>query len=458
MSDEKERDMAGHPSLLIVDDEPSNIASLVKVFEREGFRVHSATSGKEGLDLLRKHRINVVLTDLMMPGISGIDLLKTARTVAPEADFILMTAYGTVETAVEAMKEGAYDFVTKPLRRIYVVRSVKRALEKQALVHENRDLRARLETMQSSSEFVGSSLPVRQMLDLVNQVAPSTATALLQGESGTGKELVARLIHRQSPRVNRPFIAINCAAIPESILESELFGYEKGAFTGAVARKEGRFKLADQGTLFLDEIGEISPAVQVKLLRVLQEGEFERLGGTHTLSVDVRIVAASKKNLEEEVKAGNFREDLFYRLNVIEIELPPLRARKEDVPLLADHFLRLFSRKNQKPLRGIQRDALDALCRYDWPGNVRELENTMERAVVLEKGDTVTIEALPAVVSEHEGKYNPLVSIPLGMPLIEVEQRLIRETLKLTDGDKKLAAQLLGIATRTIYRKLEAPE
>lgn len=451
-------DHLGMPVILIVDDEPSNVSSLSRVFEREGFHVLSAVNGKEGLDLLRSQRIHVVLTDLMMPGVSGIDLLKNAKTVAPEADIILMTAYGTVETAVEAMKEGAYDFVTKPLKRVHVVRSVKRALEKQALVLENRDLRAKLETMQNPSSFVGSSLPVRKLLELVYQVAPSTATVLLTGESGTGKEVVARLVHRHSQRGNRPFIAINCAAIPESILESELFGYEKGAFTGAVGRKEGRFKLADGGTLLLDEIGDISLSVQVKLLRVLQEGEFERLGGTQTLAVDVRIVAASKRNLSEEVKAGRFREDLYYRLNVIQLELPALRERRDDIPLLANHFLQIFSRKNQKTVHGIQREAMNALSRYDWPGNVRELENTIERSVVLAKEDVVSIDTLPQVISGHEKAFESSLSIPLGMPLHEVELRLIRETLKLTEGDKKRAAQLLGIATRTIYRKLDSEE
>ena len=451
-------DALGMPVVLIVDDEPSNVASLARVFEREGFHVLSAVDGKDGLEQLRRQRVHVVLTDLMMPGVSGIDLLKNARTVAPEADVILMTAYGTVETAVEAMKEGAYDFVTKPLKRVHVVRSVKRALEKQALVLENRDLRAKLETMQNPSSFVGSSLPVRQLLEMVNQVAPSTATVLLTGESGTGKEVLARLVHRQSARANRPFIALNCAAIPESILESELFGYEKGAFTGAVGRKEGRFKMADGGTLLLDEIGDISPAVQVKLLRVLQEGQFERLGGTHTISVDVRIIAASKRNLAEEVRNGRFREDLFYRLNVIQMELPSLRDRREDIPLLANHFLQMFARKNQKSIRGIQREAMAALSNHEWPGNVRELENTIERAVVLTKEDVITVDSLPGSISLRDDTASKVLNIPLGTPLSEVELRLIRETLKLTEGDKKRAAQLLGIATRTIYRKLGAEE
>ncbi|NUN14894.1 MAG: sigma-54-dependent Fis family transcriptional regulator [Myxococcales bacterium] len=453
--DKDETAIPGAPILLIVDDDISNLESLKRVFERENLSVLTATDGREALEVIRRRRVNVILTDLMMPGMTGTDLLRSVRTIAPEAEVILMTAFGTVETAVEAMKDGAYDFVTKPFKRIQIVKCVKRALEKQALLIENRDLRARLETMMRPQDIIGSSLPMRQMLDMVAHVAPSTATVLLQGESGTGKELVARAVHRLSPRVDKPFVAINCAAIPENILESELFGYERGAFTGAVNRKEGRFKLADGGTLFLDEIGEISPAVQVKLLRVLQEGEFERLGGTATVSVDVRIVAATNRDLAEEVRRGNFREDLFYRLNVIMISLPPLRTRRDDIPLLAHHFLQVYREKNRKDVRGIQRDALDTMCAYQWPGNVRELENTLERAVVLCKGDTIRKEDLPPTVTDVGAAKSRYITVALGTPLEEVEKRLIHETLQMTGGDKRLTAQLLGIATRTIYRKID---
>jgi len=286
-------------------------------------------------------------------------------------------------------------------------------------------------------------------------VAPSSATVLLHGESGTGKEVIARRIHERSPRTAKPFIAINCAAIPENILESELFGYERGAFTGANNRKEGRFMLAHEGTLLLDEIGDISPAVQVKLLRVLQEGQFERLGGTQTLRVDVRIVAASKRDLAEEVRQGRFREDLYYRLNVIPIELPPLRDRVDDIPLLADHFLRVFAAKNQKRVQGIRRDAMEMLTVHSWPGNVRELENAMERAVVLSRNETIGLGELPAAIAGAEPGARRDISVAVGTPLADVEFRLIEETLRMTHGDKRVAAQLLGIATRTIYRKLE---
>ena len=447
-------ELLGAPRILIVDDDRSNVESLSRVFRREGYDVLTAGDGKAGLDAIRKEHVNVVLTDLMMPGMNGVDLLRSVRTLSPESEVILMTAFGTVETAVEAMKEGAYDFVTKPFKRIQIVKGVRRALEKQTLVIENRALREELGRMRKERRIIGNSVAIRQTLEMVQQVAPSSATVLLLGESGTGKELFARAIHEASPRRDRPFVAVGCAALPESILESELFGYEEGAFTGARRRKEGRFEMAHGGTLFLDELGEMSGTTQVKLLRVLQEGELERLGGTRTIQVDVRIIAATNKRLEAEVAAGRFREDLFYRLNVISIELPPLRDRDDDVPLLAHHFLQHFSKKNAKPMRGFSREALEALADHRWPGNVRELENTIERAVVLAKTDAVTPEDLPPSL-RGAARQAKTVTIPLGMPLDEIERKLIHETLKLTRGNKRLAAQLLGTSTRTIYRKLE---
>jgi two-component system response regulator HydG len=440
-------------TLLIVDDDRANLASLERIFQREEVEVLTAADGKEALDLLRRKRVSVVLTDLMMPNMSGLDLLRAAKTVSPESEVILMTAFGTVETAVEAMKEGAWDFVTKPFKRIQIVKSVRRALDQQSLVLENQALRAQLNESRRERTIIGNALPMRQLMDMVHQVAPSSATVLLLGESGTGKELVARAIHTHSNRAPRPFIAVNCAALPETILEAELFGHEKGAFTGASARRQGRFELADTGTLFLDEIAELNIPTQVKLLRALQEGEFERVGGTQTLQVDVRIVTATNKDLTAEVEAGRFREDLFYRLNVISISLPPLRERKDDVPLLAHHFLKLYADKNAKQLGGISRDAMEALMRWHWPGNVRELENAMERAVVLCRAETVGIEDLPPQVRDGESDRKVL-TIPIGTSLEDIERAVIRETLAHTRGDKRLAAQLLGIATRTIYRKI----
>jgi two-component system response regulator HydG len=440
-------------TLLVVDDDRANVESIQRIFERENIELLTAHDGLAGLDILRSRRVGVVLTDLMMPNMNGLELLRAARTVSPETAVILMTAFGTVETAVEAMKEGAWDFVTKPFKRIQIVKAVRRALDQQSLVMENMALRTELQDARRDRSIIGNSLPIRQLLDMVKQVAPSHATILLQGESGTGKELVARAVHNWSGRVNKPFIALNCAALPESLLEAELFGHEKGSFTGATARRQGRFELADSGTLFLDELGEMSPQVQVKLLRVLQGGEFERVGGTQTIKVDTRIVAATNKDLKTEVAAGRFREDLFYRLNVISLQLPPLRDRRDDIPLLAQHFIATYSEKNGKRLSGLTRDALAALTGWRWPGNVRELENAIERAVVLSRGDAITIDDLPPHLKEGEPETRQIV-IPIGTPLEEVERRLIQETLNAVKGDKRLAAQLLGIATRTIYRKL----
>ena len=465
--------------VLVVDDEAAIVESLTKIFRREGLTVLSATDGNAGLDLLRKHRVHVLLTDLMMPQTSGMDLLRASKTIAPETEVVLMTAYGTVETAVDAMKEGAYDFVTKPLKRAHVVRIVRNALEKQSLVVENRSLKAQLSEKRRKA-IIGTSLAWRRTMDIVMQAAPSEATVLLLGESGTGKELLSRALHDNSARAGGargedsqaggrgrggPFVAVNCAAIPESILEAELFGYEKGAFTGAAQARDGRFEAAHGGTLFLDEIGEISRHVQVKLLRVLQEGEIERLGGSgKSRRIDVRVVAATNVNLAEEVKAGRFREDLYYRLNVIPVNVPPLRDRRDDISLLAQHFVHVYAEKNGKAISGCSSAAIERLTEYGWPGNVRELENAIERAVVLTRaGQTVIDEdALPREIRDSSttggtGSASAL-TFPIGMPLAEIEMRVIHETLRHTRGDKRLTAKLLGIATRTIYRRLEVTD
>jgi two-component system, NtrC family, response regulator HydG len=447
--------------VLVVDDEPAIVESLTKIFRRESLNVLSATDGNTALDILRKHRVGVLLTDLMMPNTSGMDLLRAAKTIAPETEVVLMTAYGTVETAVDAMKEGAYDFVTKPLKRAHVVRIVRNALEKQSLLVENRSLKAQLAEKRRRA-IIGTSLAWRRTMDIVMQAAPSEATVLLLGESGTGKELLARALHENSARAKGPFVAVNCAAIPESILEAELFGYEKGAFTGAATARDGRFEAAHGGTLFLDEIGEISRHVQVKLLRVLQEGEIERLGSSgKPRRIDVRIVAATNVNLAEEVKGGRFREDLYYRLNVIPVSVPPLRDRRDDISLLAQHFVQVYAEKNGKAITGLSPIALERLAEYGWPGNVRELENAIERAVVLTRaGQTVIDEdALPREIRDATPGTASATSLtfPIGMPLAEIEMRVIHETLRHTRGDKRLTAKLLGIATRTIYRRLEQP-
>ncbi len=445
--------------VLVVDDEPAIVESLTKIFRREGLTVLTATDGTAGLELLRRHRVGVLLTDLMMPRTTGMDLLRAAKSVAPETEVVLMTAYGTVETAVDAMKEGAYDFVTKPLKRAHVVRIVRNALEKQSLLVENRALRAQLSERRRRA-IIGTSLAWRRTMEIMMQAAPSEATVLLLGESGTGKELLARALHDNSSRGKGAFVAINCAAIPESILEGELFGYEKGAFTGATQSRDGRFETASGGTLFLDEIGEISRHVQVKLLRVLQEGEIERLGGSgKPRRIDIRLIAATNVNLAEEVRAGRFREDLFYRLNVIPVNVPPLRDRRDDVALLVSHFTQIYAEKNGKPITGCTAAALGKLVDYGWPGNVRELENAIERAVVLTRSGVIDEEALPREIRDAAAlgtSPSGGLNFPVGTPLAEIEMRVIRETLRHTRGDKRLAAKLLGIATRTIYRRLEA--
>ena len=443
---------ANATTLLIVDDEPSNVASLEKIFMREGIRVLTADGAKAALEIARTHRVQVVLTDLMMPGASGVELLRAMKQVSPDTEVVVMTAYGTVETAVQAMRDGAYDFVEKPLKRMAIVKSVRKAAERQSLVEENRSLRQEIKLL-TRREMVGTSPALRRVLDVATQAAPSSATVLVLGESGTGKELLARYIHERSSRARGAFIAVNCAAIPETILEAELFGHERGAFTGAVGRREGRFAKASGGTLFLDEIGELSPSVQVKLLRVLQEGEYEPVGGD-TVKADVRIVAATNRDLAAQVAAGKFREDLFYRLNVIAVTAPALRTRREDVPLLIDHFLGIYCAKNNRPRMSVARAVMQLLLDYTWPGNVRELENVIERAVVLCRGDTLTVDDLPDVVVQASSPPPSALHISIGTPLEEVESRLIRETLRHTKGDKPLAAQLLGISTRTIYRKL----
>jgi two-component system response regulator HydG len=440
-------------TVLVVDDERSNVESLEKIFVREGMRVLTAVDARRALEVVRSHRVHVVLTDLMMPGTTGLELLRAVRQVAPEVEVVLMTAYGSVEVAVTAMREGAYDFVEKPLKRISIVKSVRKAAEKQRLVAENKSLKDEIKRL-AHREIIGSSGALRRVIDVATQAAPSQATVLVLGESGTGKELLARYIHERSARVRGAFVAVNCAAIPETILESELFGHERGAFTGATAKKDGRFARASGGTLFLDEIGELSPTVQVKLLRVLQEGEYEPVGG-NTTRADVRIVAATNRDLVAEVAAGRFREDLFYRLNVIAITAPPLRARREDIPLLVDHFLGLYCAKNGRPRLQPTRGALERLVDYSWPGNVRELENVIERAVVLSRSDGLSENDLPEHIARATAAPATQLAFEIGTPLEEIELRVIRETLRHTKGDKSVAAQLLGISTRTIYRKLD---
>ncbi len=441
------------PALLIVDDEAAILESLKRLLERDGYHVQTAASAEEALGILQKESFDLLLTDLKLPHLSGLELLRLVRKLAPDMEVILMTAFGQVEDAVEAMKEGAYDFIQKPVKKSVLSKVLDKARERRKLIRENRQLRAQLADREADRILVGHSPAFRRLLDLIRQVAPSEATVLLRGESGTGKELAAREIHRLSSRSQAPFVAVNCAALPESIIESELFGYIRGAFTGAGPDRPGRFRQADGGTLFLDEIGDLAPAVQVKLLRVLQEGEIEPVGVDRPVSVNVRLLAATHRNLEDLVATGRFREDLYYRLNVISLTLPPLRERTDDIPLLAAHFMTRFNHKNNKKFLGITPDALDVLATHHWPGNVRELENVMERAVVLGRGEFLNMEHLPPELTTLIPSGGS-ITLPIGIPMEEIERTVIRETLRFTGQNKQDAARLLGIATRTIYRRL----
>ena len=447
--------MSDPAMLLIADDDPGLRESLERTLTREGYRVILASDGNAALERLQAGGVDLVLTDLKMPGLSGIELLRAVKAIAADVDVILLTAFGTVEEAVKAMKEGAYDFLTKPFQRAQLLRLIRLALERRELIQQNRALQQRLDDLLAQGAVIGSSPAFRRMMTLLEQVAGSSATVLIQGESGTGKELVARTIHARSTRSRGPFIAVNCAALPETLLESELFGYEKGAFTGAAGRKEGRFELADGGTLFLDEVSDLSAVTQPKILRVLQEGEFERLGGTKTLRVDVRIVAATNQGLAQMVREKRFREDLYYRLNVITMTVPPLRERSEDIRVLAQHFLRVYAAKNNRRLEGFTDDAIRRLEAYAWPGNVRELENVIERGVVLTQGALMDMTDLPPEIAGATPLPEGVLSIRIGTPLAEVEARLLEETLRATKGNKTLTAKLLGIDPTTVLRKLK---
>ncbi len=446
-------------TLLVADDDPAVRQSLERTLTREGYRVLLAPDGQAALERLQGGGIDLVLSDLKMPGLTGLELLRAAKVVAPEVDVIMLTAFGTVEEAVKAMKEGASDFLTKPFQRAQLLRVIRQALERRALIEQNRALQRRLDDLLRQGNIIGASPAFRRMMTLVDQVASSSATVLIQGESGTGKELVAQAIHERSPRRNGPFVAVNCAALPETLLESELFGYEKGAFTGAAGRKEGRFELADGGTLFLDEVADLSPVTQPKILRVLQEGEFERVGGTKTLRVDVRIVAATNQDLAALVRDKRFRDDLYYRLNVITITAPPLRERREDVRVLAEHFLRVYAAKNNRRLQeGLSEEALRRLEAHPWPGNVRELENVIERAVVLARGARVEVTDLPESVAGATPLPEGTITFKIGTPLAEIEQVVLDQTLRATKGNKTLTAKILGIDPKTVFRKLKQGE
>jgi DNA-binding NtrC family response regulator len=438
--------------ILIVDDEANARAALSEILRDEGYATETAADGFKALGKLEDFTPDVVLTDLKMPGMGGLDFMEKARAAAPGAVFVVMTAFGTISSAVDAVKRGAENYLTKPLDFDALAAVIERALEKARLLQETRQLRDRLRERNAFSHIVSDDPKMRAVLDLVAQVGPSKASVLITGESGTGKELIAEAIHLASPRSNKPFVRLHCAALVESLLESELFGHERGAFTGAVGRREGRFKQADGGTLFLDEIGEIPGGTQVKLLRFLQERAFERVGGNETLKVDVRVLAATNRDLKAEIDKGTFREDLFYRLNVIAVELPPLRARKGDVHALATFFLRKYAAENGKSLEGFAEGALALLTSYDWPGNVRELENVVERAVVLSDGPLIEPKHLPSSLSPR-AEPDALPPVP-GSTIQDLERYAILKTLEACGGSTSKAALILGVSTRKIQYKL----
>ncbi|MFQ6093087.1 MAG: sigma-54-dependent transcriptional regulator [bacterium] len=441
--------MSDRKKVLIVDDEQSVREVLSETLKSEGFLCTASKSGDEALQVLKRDRFHLVITDLKMPGKDGIALLREIKEYDPDICVILLTGHGTVETAVEAMKMGAYDYITKPqdFQRIRVL--TERALEYVSLKKQLSQMQAEMKFRYSFASLVGKSAKMLRIYELVERVAESEATILIQGESGTGKELLAHAVHYNSHRSEGPFIKVDCGALPENLLESELFGHEKGAFTGAIKQKIGRFELADGGTLFLDEIADMSPALQQRLLRVLQERQFERVGGTRTIKVDVRILAATSKDLEKAVQTGDFREDLFYRLHVVVIELPPLRERAEDIPVLAAHFLNTFTERDKRSIKGISPEAFRLLMEYNWPGNVRELENTVEYAVVMCRNDSIGVNDLPPRIrgTRERGPATYLLS--------ENEKRLIEEVLKKTKQNVKRAAELLGVSRTTLYSKME---
>jgi two-component system response regulator HydG len=454
--------MSRKADILLVDDEQALCVAAEKILAKDGHRITAVQTIATGRKHLNDHGADVVITDLALPDGDGIEMLRHVKATRPDVEVIVITGHGSVERAVEAMRLGAYDFIEKPLDRHALLRAVHKAAEKRELSTENRRLRDALQQQRGEEALIGQSPLMSAVKKLVRQIAPTDVSVLIQGESGTGKEVVADVIHALSPRRNGALVKISCAAIPETLLESELFGYERGAFTGASNAKPGKFELADGGTLFLDEIAEMSPQLQAKLLRVLQDGRFQRLGSTKDVQVDVRILSASHVDLPGAIRDKKFREDLYYRLNVVHIALPALRERTDDIPLLAAHFLQKYATRMQKEVRAIAPEALRQLQTHAWPGNVRELENAMQRALAVATDDT--IHGFSLVASAGSGAsptglqtLGANVTIAVGTPLAQVEERLISETLSQCGGDKEKAAKILGVSARTLYRRAARP-
>ena len=442
-------------TILVVDDEQSQRDAIAGFIRKLGYNVITCADGAEAYALIEKELVDLVVSDMRMPGLDGLGLLKKARALAPDITFILMTAFGSVDSAVESMRQGAFNYLIKPINLDELEIGITKALENQRLVIENRKLKSVVEARGEPGGIISKSRQMEEALNLVARVAPSMASVLIEGESGTGKERIARAIHYGSGRAEKPMITINCAAVPETLLESELFGHEKGAFTGAHISRSGKLEVADGGTLFIDEIGDLSPALQPKLLRFLQEGTIERLGSNTSVQLDIRVIAATHRPLRKMVAEGKFREDLFYRLNVINIGIPPLRERKEDIIPLAEHFIKIYSEKNSKSVFGLTREARDILVKYDYPGNVRELENAVEAAVVLTRSEAIDADDLPHGFKSGYGAASKAGGNSLTEQLEAMEKKLIFDSLKRTGGNKSEAARQLGISEKNIRDRLK---
>ncbi len=444
------------PKILLIDDDKNTADGLRKILLQDGYDTSCVYTGNEAIGLIDAEHFDIVITDMKLPDISGFSIIEKVKKKDADMPVIMITAFSSLQTAIDAMKKGADDYLTKPVNIEELELILKKIWEKQLLILQNRELRQQLDDKYGFSGFIGNTPEMQMVFKTITEIAPAAATVLIYGETGTGKELAANAIHHNSDRNDKPFIALHCASLSEGVLESELFGHEKGAFTGAVSQRRGRFELADGGTLFLDEIGELNSHVQIKLLRVLETGCFERVGGEETLESDVRIIAATNKDLEVEIKEGRFREDLYYRLNVINLELPPLRERREDIGLLTGSFLVKYASKNKKDIKGFSSQSARLLSNYGWPGNVRELENVVERAVVMARNEFIEPGNLPSNISQSLKKAKKdTFRIPSGTTMKEIEKKVILETLHTTNGSKSKAAKILGLSTRKIEYKIK---
>ena len=441
--------------VLVIDDNESHGEVVAEGLAREGYETLLATSGPAGAEKLRAEPVDVVVTDMVMPELDGMAVLKLAHQIDPDIEVILATGHGTVESAVDALRRGAYHYLLKPLNLKELRAVVASAVQKRNLVRRNVELEQAVGEKYGFENLIGNSSGMQRVFSVINQVAATSATVLILGETGTGKEMVARAVHQNSPRRSRPFVGLNCAALSRDILESELFGHEKGAFTGAISTRQGLFEYADGGTVLLDEILDMPPETQVKLLRVLEEGEIRRVGSNKPIQVDVRVIAATNGNPEDAVAKGLFRRDLYYRIKVVTIELPPLRARADDVPLLTDRFVQEFSRRHAKEIAGLTREAVDMMTKYSWPGNVRELRNVIENMVVMSRHKLLDVTDLPSNIYHAPEQRSLTVPLKAGMSLQDAERQLIQETLELTQGNREETSRILGIGERTLYRKLK---